>query len=208
MWKPGDVIVWRGIFNQHLWHVQTALVVKDGPRELVAALLPGAESVAEKTYSMGLGKQNGKRRWDYKESDWELVRYAWHTNRVLVITEPDKFYSVMLFWNQERNEFLGYYVNFQLPFQKSHCGIDSLDLDLDIDIEPDLSFRWKDEDDYRTAIAHGVITPEWVQAIESAKPEILELLERRRYPFDGSWLDWMPDPDWTPPKLPEGWDLV
>jgi hypothetical protein len=32
------------------------------------------------------------------------------------------------------------------------------------------------------------------------------ILEKRQYPFDGSWLDWMPDPSWTPPKLPENWD--
>jgi predicted RNA-binding protein associated with RNAse of E/G family len=111
----------------------------------------------------------------------------------------------MLFWNHASNEFLGYYVNFQLPFQTSDCGIDTLDLDLDIDIEPDLTYRWKDEDDYQRAIEHGVITAEWAACIEHAKPEVLDRLAKRGYPFDGSWLDWKPEANWSAPKLPENW---
>jgi predicted RNA-binding protein associated with RNAse of E/G family len=208
MWNPGDVIAWRGIAGNRPWHIQSAVVVDDKSSELVVTVLPGAEGVAEKTYAMGMGKKNGSRRWDFKGNDWELANYLWHTNRVLAITEPGKYYSIMLFWNHERNEFIGYYVNFQLPFLRSHCGIDTLDLDLDIDIDPDLTFKWKDEDDYQNAIYHGLITLEWIQGIESAKPEIFERLEKRQYPFDGSWLDWKPDPSWSPPKLPENWDKI
>lgn len=206
MWRPGDVIAWRGIANGRPWHIQSGIVVRDRPDEIVIATMPGSESVMEKSCAEK-GKA-GKRRWEFKEHGWELARSAWHTNRVLVITEPEKYYSIMLFWNHERNEFLGYYVNFQLPFKRSHCGIDTLDLDLDIDTEPDLSYRWKDEDDYQLAIDNGGILPEWVQGIEAAKPEILERIENRRYPFDGSWLDWKPDPNWSLPKLPEGWDVI
>jgi hypothetical protein len=53
-----------------------------------------------------------------------------------------------------------------------------------------------------------VIAPEWVQEIERAKPEILARIEKRHYPFDGSWLDWQPDPTWAPPTLPENWDKI
>ena len=154
------------------------------------------------------GMKTGKRRWDFKEEDWGLKEFIWHTNRVLAITEAQKYYSILLFWNHASNAFLGYYVNFQLPFKRSHCGIDSLDLELDIDIEPDLRFSWKDEDDYHKAIEEGVFLPEWVQGIEKAKTEILERIERRHYPFDGSWLDWRLDPAWLPPTLPENWDKI
>jgi len=206
MWKPGDVIAWRGIFNQRPWHVQSVIVVKDSLNELVVCVLPGAESVAEKTYNRG--KKEYKRRWEFEANDWELMRYSWHTNRVLAITQPEEYYSTMLFWNEERNEFLGYYVNFQLPFTRSHCGIDTLDLDLDIDIEPDLTFRWKDEHDYQQSVEHGVISLEWVREIENAKPEILNALTQRLYPYDGAWLDWMPNRNWSLPKLPENWDKI
>ena len=206
LWRPGDVIVWRGIFRTHIWHAVAMIAVKDSPEEMVLALLPGAERIAEKNYASG--KKNGKGRWDFKDKPWELEKIHWRTNRGLILLEPKKYYSTVLFWNHARNEFLGYYVNFQLPFKRSHCGIDTLDLDLDIVIKPDLSFRWKDEDDYQKAMEQGVIIPEWIQGIESAKPEILERLEKRQHPFDGSWLDWMPDPSWSPPNLHENWDKI
>jgi predicted RNA-binding protein associated with RNAse of E/G family len=95
-----------------------------------------------------------------------------------------------------------------VPFQRTHCGIDTLDLDLDLIIHPDFSYEWKDVDDYQKAIENGIIFPEWIQGIEKAKSDIFNKLEKRLYPFDGSWLNWMPDPIWSPPKLPENWDKI
>jgi predicted RNA-binding protein associated with RNAse of E/G family len=206
MWKPGDVIAGRGIYRERVWNVVPAFVVADSSEELVLALIPGTECMYEENYAKG--KKNNSRRSDYKDEDWVLKEFVWRTNRVLSIVEPEKYYSIMFFWNHEHNKFLGYYVNFQLPFKRSHCGFDTLDLDLDIHIEPDLSFHWKDEDDYQIAVDRGVIFSEWIQGIEDAKKEIFDKLERRQYPFDGAWLNWMPDPNWSPPKLPLNWDKI
>ena len=206
MWKYGDVILWRGIFNNRVWHVQPTIVVKDSADELVLTLLPRTECIAEESYPNG--KKQGKRWWDFKNTDWNLAKYAWHTNRLLILLEKEKYYSAMFFWNNDTSKFLYYYINFQLPYKRNYGGIDTLDLDLDIVINPDFSFEWKDEEDYQTAIDHGLIIPEWVQGIDSAKPEIFDRIEKRQYPFDGSWLEWEPDPNWEPPKLPENWDKI
>ncbi|NJC95726.1 MAG: hypothetical protein C3F07_02000 [Anaerolineales bacterium] len=206
MWNPGDVIAWRGIYDDHVWHVQPTIVVRDTPEELVLTLLPGTECIADENYPKG--KQNGRRRWEFKNYDWTLAKYTWRTNRLLLLLEPGKYYSTILFWNDASSEFLYHYINFQLPFTRSHCGIDTLDLDLDLVIDPDLSIEWKDVDDYQRAIEHGVIFPEWMGNIEAAKEEVLERLAMRQYPFDGSWLDWKPDPDWSPPTLPKDWDKI
>lgn len=168
------------------------------------AILPGAVCKVDKDY----GRKDGRRIWDFLDTDWKLDDFIWHTNRVLFIVEPEKFYSLSLYWNQQENQFIGYYVNFQHPFRRHQCGIDAMDLELDIDIEPDLSFRWKDVDDYRMAIGCGIISSEAVQGIEAAKPEALGRLRSRQYPFDGSWLDWKPDPVWSSPTLPENWDKI
>ena len=206
MWKPGDIVARRGLYRERIWHAMSVVVVKDTPQEIMLSVFPGAECMDEEHYMSGV--KTGVRRWDFIDKSWQLKKVTWHTNRVLSIAEPGKYYSIMLFWKHDSNEFLGYYVNFQLPLKRSHCGFDSLDLDLDIVINPDLSFEWKDEEDYQTAIDHGLIIPEWIYEIDKAKPEIFDKLEKRQYPFDGSWLDWKPDPNWEPPKLPENWDKI
>lgn len=206
LWRPGDMVAWRGIYRDRIWYVQTAIVVKDTADETVLARLPGAEGRAEQDYVQR--KKNGRRRWDFQHEDWILEDFPWHTNRLLFLLEPEKYYSTILFWNHESNSFLGYYINFQLPFIRRDRSIDTLDLELDIDIHPDLSFQWKDMDDYEKGIETGIILPDWVQGVELAKLEILDKLEKRRYPFDGSWLDWRPDPNWIPSQLPENWDKI
>ena len=206
LWEPGDTVVWRGIYRNRVWHATPTTVVRDTTGELVLVLTPGTPCMAEVDYARS--KKNGKRRWDFKHEDWKLEHFTWHTNRLLFLMEPDKFYSPVLFWNHETNEFLCYYINFQLPFQRGHSAINTLDLDLDIVIDPDFNYQWKDVDDYEKGIKAGVILPEWVDKIETAKVEVLEKLENRQYPFDGSWRDWMPDPGWSLPTLPENWDKI
>jgi len=206
IWKPDDRIMWRGMYRNQVWHAQTVIVVKDTSEETVVALLPGTECIAPEGYLKG--KKYAQRRWDHKNSPWKLEKFRWHTNRLLCLVEPEKFYSTILFWRNESNEFLCYYVNFQVPFQRSHWGIDTLDLDLDLVIHPDFSFEWKDVNEYQKAMECEIISPEWIHGIEAAKPEILERLEKRHYPFDGLWLDWKPDPRWSPPTLPENWDKI
>jgi len=206
MWKPGEVVAWRGIRNHIVWHVQPTIVVRDSPEELALTLLPGTECMAEETYPSG--KKKAKRWWDFKANDWKLAKYIWRTNRLLLLFEPEKCYSTILFWDHASHEFLCYYINFQVPYQRRDHSADTLDLELDLIVYPDFRTEWKDEDDYQIAIDHGLISPEWMQRIREAQPEIFDKLEKRHYPFDGSWLDWRPDPDWSPPKLPENWDKV
>jgi hypothetical protein len=68
-----------------------------------------------------------------------------------------------------------------------------------------MSFEWKDVDDYEKGIETGVILPQWVEAVESAKIEIFDRLSKRKYPFDGRWLDWQPEKHWSPSKFPKIW---
>jgi hypothetical protein len=205
-WKPGDIILRRGVVNQRLWHAQTAIVVQDTPAELALAILPGAECIVPEGYLQG--KQSGKRLWDFKDKPWKLERTSWHTNRLLLLLEPQKYYETVYFWNAATDKFSCYYINFELPFRRSHTGVDTMDLELDLIIEPDMSWKWKDEQDYQTALEHGVIPPGALPGIEAAKREILEKVAKRAYPFNGSWRDWKPEPGWAPPQLPNDWDGI
>jgi len=196
------------MYDQRPWYVQSASVVKDSAQEVALALLPGAECAAPSEYIHG--KHGERQHWDRWEliqgNAWQLERYHWRTNRFLILLEPGKFYASIYMWDQASDRFLGYYVNFQLPFQRSRCGFDTFDLELDLVIEPDLRWRWKDVEEYRRGIETGILRPEWVTGLEQAKPEVFSRLEQGLAPFDGSWGQWRPDPAWAASRLPEGWE--
>jgi predicted RNA-binding protein associated with RNAse of E/G family len=206
MWNSGDPIAWRGVYKQRIWHANSTIVVRDSPEEIALAILPGAQCIAAEGYMNG--KEKSRRRWDYVDSEWVLEEFSWRTNRLLSLTEPEKYYSTNLFWDDASNEFLCYYINFQLPCQRTQYGIDTLDLDLDLIIHPDWTFEWKDIDDYEKGIEAGIILPEWVAEIESAKSEVFGKLAGHEYPLDASWLDWKPETTWTPPKFQKIWHEV
>ncbi len=208
MWKYGDTAAVRGLINGRLWLTQSVTVVKDTALETVLLLTPGAECAYPSGYwhwkrddfSQGT-------RWDDATSmAWTLRRFEWLTNRVLILMEPEKYYATFLIWENATDEFKGYYINFQTPFQRSHCGFDTLDLELDIVIDPQFNWTWKDEALYHAGIDAGCILPAWVDEIEKAGQGIAEMIRGHRYPMDGSWVDWRPDSAWSPPRLPEGWE--
>ncbi len=209
-WNSGAVVALRGIYNDRVSYIQSAVVIHDRPEEVALAILPGAECFAPEGYINGKHGPTGHwDRWDaYIQGTWKMQRYAWHTNRLLILLQPEKYYASYYFWRAFDNWFIGYYINFQLPFHRSGIGFDSFDLELDIIIEPTYEWRWKDVDDYQRGIECGILRREWIQEIEAAQPEIFDKLEKRQYPYDGSWLGWLPEPNWSPPALPENWHQV
>lgn len=200
----------RGIYNHHVWIAQSCIVVKDDPSEVALVILPDARCAVPEGYLNRKHGAGGKwSRWDdYLNDRRDMQQFNWHTNRLLLLMEPEKYYASIYFWNHATNEFLCYYVNFQLPFSRSTHGFDTLDLELDIVIEPSYEWEWKDAQEYQDGIAKGIFQQEWIDHIDRAKLEVFQKLGSRAYPFDGSWLNWTPDPTWSAPSLPEGWDRV
>jgi hypothetical protein len=208
MRRPGEIALIRGMYEGKPWFVQTTIVVRDAPEQTVLLLEPGAECAAPWGYLHG--KHGGRERWDrwhdMAVGAWRIEKYGWHTNRFLILLEPRKFHAIYYIWNRASGAFQCCYINFQLPFTRTPLGLETLDLELDIVVSPDGSWKWKDEDDYKAGIAKGILKPEWVQGIEDDKKDVFARIEKRLPPLDGSWLDWKPDPAWTAPRLPEGWD--
>jgi hypothetical protein len=65
MWKPGDHVLLRGIYNNHVWIAQSSIVVKDDPAEVALALLPGAGCAVPEGYLNRKHGTGGKwSRWD------------------------------------------------------------------------------------------------------------------------------------------------
>ena len=119
--------------------------------------------------------------------------------------EPGRYYGISLFWESDTGEFRNFYINFQLPFRRSHAGFDSLDLNLDLVVQPDLSWRWKDEDNWTAAMASGALDEVTIGGVEAGREEALKRVQAGLGDLT-DWVDWMPDPGWAPPRMPADWD--
>jgi hypothetical protein len=207
MWKPGDRCALRGVHNSRVLYAQSVIVVRDSPSEVALLLLPGAQWMVPAAWNLGShGNGATSERWSsIRRGNWKMEEHTWHTNRFLILLERGKYYATIYIWQHQPGTFSCYYINFQLPFRRSRCGFDTLDLELDIVIDPAHDWRWKDLDDYQEAVSEGGIGREWRQGIEQDQAEVFERLEKRLYPLDGSWLGWRPDFGWTAPALPSGW---
>lgn len=207
MWSEGESLLLRGMYEGRPAYVQSVRVVRDTPEETALAVWPGAECAAPSGYiHRRHGDNSSWDRWGETLTDTlALEKYTWHSNRFLILLEPDKFYSTIYMWDAASSEFLCYYINFQIPFRRTRLGFDTLDLDLDIVIEPSYEWHWKDVDEYQHGIRSGGITPVWVSAVEQARKEVATRLRERLYPLDGAWREWTLDPSWSPPRLPADW---
>jgi predicted RNA-binding protein associated with RNAse of E/G family len=77
---------------------------------------------------------------------------------------------------------------------------------LDVVIDPDLSWRWKDEEELEEAVRLGLLTRQAADGIRAEGERVIAQLEAREPPFCDGWERWRPDPAWPIPELPAGWD--
>ena len=209
LWNAGENVLLRGVFDGHPVYIQSARVVKDTPQETVLLIWPGAECMVPNGYIHHAHDAEKWDRWhETLTNTLQLEKFIWHTNRFLILLEPEKFYSTIYIWEAASDNFLCYYINFQLPFRRTRLGFDTLDLDLDIVIQPSHDWQWKDMDEYQRGIRAGGIRPDWVKKIEEAQKDVFARVEKRAYPLDASWFNWRPDSNWSAPKLPENWDQI
>lgn len=205
-WNAGDAVAMRWLHHRKVFIAQPMRVVKDTLDETALLLMPGAKCmVQEDVWNAGAHAS----LWPVlQRGEWQMRRHVWHSTRMLMILRPALYFSVCMFWDHASNAFDCYYVNFQVPFTRSHCGFDSFDLELDIVVKPAGAWHWKDEAGYREGIAAGILTPAWVAAIDNVKNEVIDVIEKRGYPFDQTWVNYEPDPRWSIPELPDGWDKI
>lgn len=121
---------------------------------------------------------------------WQPGRaHAVHVQRQAVTCEPD-----------------GFYVNLQEPMIRTLDGFATTDHFLDVVVDADLNWRWKDEDELEEAVAIGRLTVGEAEAVRAEGERVIADIEARRWPFDGSYDDWRPDPAWPLPALPDDWE--
>jgi protein associated with RNAse G/E len=136
---------------------------------------------------------------------WAFTQREWETD-TLQIWPKDAWHSIWVSWKPDGSRW-GFYGNIQQPYERTRRGFRTMDLVLDVLVELDGSWRLKDEDELATYVRRGVVDTELERRIRAEADVIVEKLERRGPPFDGSFEDWRPDPDWPTPVLPDDWLL-
>ncbi|WP_433716276.1 DUF402 domain-containing protein [Nocardia sp. CA-084685] len=165
-------------------------VVADHGDELRVLLTPGTEGAGPQLWIRSMLERDraarGRLLESYARREWEMGRWVWQRTTRVAIMYAKRYFAIVPTWD-EHGEFLWWYVNFQLPFTRTTDGVDTSDLHLDLIVEPDLSYRWKDEDEYALAIRLGLVPEHWQHAIEGACEEALDLVARRAGPFAEDW---------------------
>lgn len=70
------------------------------------------------------------------------------------------------------------------------------------------SWNWKDEDELRWQVDEGRLDPSPAALARDEGERVTELIEQRAWPFSEDWMRWRPDPNWSTPKLPDGWNAA
>jgi uncharacterized protein DUF402 len=137
---------------------------------------------------------------------WKLEDRPWTRTRRLALLRPNRRHMVSAFWS-ESGDFEGWYVDLIEPARRTAIGFDLTDLVLDVVIGRDLSWQWKDEDEFAEAQELGLISRETATEIEAEGRAVIDEVERGD-PWWVEWKDWAPDPTWPIPAFQEGWDRV
>ncbi len=194
-WQPGDVVALRYLMRTTgrpgaAWPLR---VVEDRD-EIVALYLRRGSRFRQVRRVDGSYKQI-----------WDMWRYD-----TLRLMFPDRFYSVWLFWDHDgpQRSFRAYYVNMEEPFRRTSIGFDTNDHQLDIVVLPDLTWSWKDQDVFEEFVRIGNYSQEFAEHVRQEAAKVIDLIEAKRPPFRDSWEEWAPDPSWSIPELPSGWEDV
>ena len=196
MLGPGEPVLWRKLWNGAVMTALPMRVVCDSPQRTVLYLAPG-------TAFRGARTATGDKVRDL--SSWVSKDLVWAGGSLIRLTEPEAWHCVDVEFDAA-GEFIGWYVNFQEPFRRAGSRFDAVDLVLDLVVAPDRSWRLKDEDDFRSAVANGHLTAEVEARVRAEAERMIGVLAAGGPPFcESRWLTWRPPADWTVPALPGDW---
>ncbi|MFE0460403.1 DUF402 domain-containing protein [Kitasatospora sp. NPDC058965] len=204
----GATAVRRDVINGRVWSAQPYRTISDDGTTLDLAYWPGLKSLGPTTWSAAMRTGDDRVRKQGLENlacgDWHLGLWAWEGTTLRSRFTAGEYFSVHTFQDAATGEPLRWYVNFEMPYQRTHIGLDTFDLFVDLVVEPDLSsYRWKDEDEYEQGRRLGLVDDTLHSLVEAARERALALLEGPALPFSGAWPAWTPDPTWPVPVLPD-----
>jgi len=194
----GSTVSRRYFRGPHISWAQSATVVSDDEHGLVLWLPEGAD-FASRVEPDGQPLRGIP---DIEAYGAAALRTGfWQHTSVLLLHPPGAAHSV--WWCFSGGIFSHWYVNLEALLARRTDGIDIVDHHLDIVVEPDRTWRWKDERDFAECTGvPGFWTADEARAIRDEGLRVVAMVQEGRFPFDGAWCDFCPDPSWMRPQLP------
>jgi Protein of unknown function (DUF402) len=193
--QPGEPIVRRDIWHGEVMVGWGGLVVQDTDDLLVLYMPEGAPlGFTDRDHWGGPHPWSGRDRWQ--------------GHGVLQLQRPGEMHAVWVFWAGSERELACWYLNIQEPFRRTPPGFDTQDLELDIVVSPDGSWSFKDDEQLDPWVVRGRWTSEEVAEIRAEGARLAAELDAGRRWWSEEWANWQPDPAWTLPAMPKGWDAI
>lgn len=146
-------------------------------------------------------------------SDWNgsYVEDSWFGATVVRVYPKGAAWSVWR-WHDGTQWLPDWYINLELPWMRTSVGFDSQDWTLDVIATRDDAGRWsvryKDEDELAFYTDEGLVTEADRAMIERTGEDATAAVHAGSFPFETDWSRWVPDPNWSAPQMPAGWDAV
>ncbi len=200
--RKGQTVVLREMWQGRIWSARPSIVVRDNPELIACYISPGSPWKMPRS-----PKGDRVRPSERPREGWVLHDAVWLDVSLLRLSIPDQRYSVLIFRDLGGTQ-LRWYVNLEDPLERTALGFDFRDSILDVILSPDLSsWHWEDEDELEEAVAVGLTSKEKSAELYALGEKVVAQLQSRKSIFNG-WQKWRPDPTWSAPILPEGWDVI
>ena len=207
-WKPGTQIVQYEMWDEWIVLARPVTVVEDSETHIALyshPMTPTASRVIENRYSLDASERIDIYMQMLNSNNAEEFRERTSPdNHVLTLTPPNSWHSVWLFWDSEWR-FKNWYVNFQAPIRRLRRGVQIHDYALDITVHPDMTWSWKDLDEFDELVVRGFFTAEQESSIRAEADRMIATIERCGVPFSDGREKWRADQRWSIPRLPEDW---
>jgi predicted RNA-binding protein associated with RNAse of E/G family len=195
--RPGEIINRRYLRGQWCTWMQAMRVIADDEEALLLWHPAGSDFAR-------IVDADGKTQHDVpvdQMRDPQLTLLTWETYDILVLMPAEAAHSV--WWFYRDGAFAGWYVNLEEPYVRRPGAVDTNDQLLDIVVTPQRQWEWKDVDEFTERTGNPLyFDSATADAVRAEGERLIKLIEAGDFPFDGTYTDFRPDPDWPIPRLP------
>lgn len=205
-WRRGDMVSFRNIVQGKVWDATPMRVVQDEPD--LTVLYRAANTWYKRPFAHGDPNPNPSQHNAMQlleAGDWWHGDVQWVQRWRLTLMRPQDPFAIFVMFS-EAAELLAYYVNFQEPFVRTDRCLDTRDYTLDLVILPDLTWHWKDEEDFRLMIEKGYLGGDLDEILREAGEKLLAESKEPGAWFR-QWDEWRPPAEWDVPTLTDGWQI-